>query len=86
MGNGMAGDSGNGEVGSQRLGVNPMGFYLGGIESWFAGQHYEIVIPYAGGLSNAGGTNKVQGDFLFRDHMGLGNAGGLWGIVRVKAQ
>jgi hypothetical protein len=78
MGNGVAGAGGDGEVGSQRIGWNPQGFYLGGIESWFAGQHYEIVLPSAGGLS------KVDGDYLFRDHMGLGNAGGLWGIVRVK--
>jgi hypothetical protein len=78
MGNGLAGANGDGQVGSQRLGFNPMGFYLGGIESWFAGQHYEIVLP------SAGGKTKVPGDYLFRDHMGLGNAGGLWGIVRVQ--
>jgi hypothetical protein len=81
MGTGLprfnGGVSGDGQVGSQRLGFNPNGFYLGGIESWFAGQHYEIVLP------SAGGETKVEGDYLFRDHMGLGNAGGLWGIVRV---
>ena len=69
---------GIGSVGSQALGDNPIGFHLGAIESWFSGQHYEIVIP------SAGGTNAVTGDYLFRDHMGLGNAGGLWGIVRVE--
>jgi len=69
---------GEGTVGSQNLGINPIGFYLGGIESWFPGAHYEIFIP------SAGGTNAVKGDYLFRDHMGLGNTGGLWGIVRVK--
>jgi hypothetical protein len=74
-GNGLPGD---GSVGSQDLGINPIGFWLGGIESWFPGQHYEIFIP------SAGGTNSVPGDYLFRDHMGLGNTGGLWGIVRVK--
>ena len=78
MGNGMAGSYGNGQVGSQRLGFNPNGFYLGGVESWFSGQHYEIVLP------SAGGEYKVTGDYLFRDHMGLGSAGGLWGIVRVE--
>jgi hypothetical protein len=77
MGNGHAGNAGNGSVGSQNLGDNPIGFELGGIESWFSGQHYEIVIP------SAGGSFGVPGDYLFRDHMGLGNAGGLWGIVRV---
>jgi hypothetical protein len=78
MGNGHAGTAGTGEVGSQALGDNPIGFGLGGIESWFAGEHYEVVIP------SAGGGNKVPGDYLFRDHMGLGNAQGLWGIVRVQ--
>jgi len=37
-------------------------------------------------ISSAGGEHKVDGDFLFRDHMGLGNAGGLWGIVRVEPE
>jgi len=68
----------DGSVGSQALGNNPIGFHLGGIESWFGTEHYEIVI------SSAGGTGAVPGDYLFRDHMGLGNAGGLWGIVRVE--
>jgi hypothetical protein len=85
MGNGHAGasaakggpDNNIPSVGSQNLGDNPIGFHLGGIESWFSGQHYEIVIP------SAGGSFGVEGDYLFRDHMGIGNAGGLWGIVRV---
>jgi len=71
---------GSGVVGSQSLGINPIGFWLGGIESWFPGQHYEIFIP----AGSAGGGNGIQGDYLFRDHMGLGNTGGLWGIVRVE--
>ena len=69
----------SGSVGSQSLGNNPVGFHLGGIESWFGTQHYEIVID------SAGGSNGVVGDYLFRDHMGLGTAGGLWGILRVGA-
>jgi hypothetical protein len=78
MGTGLlAGLPGSGSVGSQNLGDNPIGFELGGIESWFSGQHYEIVIP------SAGGGNGVAGDYLFRDHMGLGSTGGLWGILRV---
>jgi hypothetical protein len=78
MGNGLPGQPGTGSVGSQALGTNPIGFWLGGIESWFAGEHYEVVIP------KAGGANAVTGDYLFRDHMGLGNSQGLWGIVRVE--
>jgi hypothetical protein len=86
-GDGHAGRVGTGEVGSQFLaglpGVankeeNPLGMSLGGIESVIAGEHYEIVIP------SAGGSNAVPGDYLFRDHMGLGNVDGLWGIVRVE--
>jgi hypothetical protein len=78
-GYGHAGAAGSGSVGSQNLGNNPIGFHVGGIESWFSGQHYEIVIP------SAGGSFGVQGDYLFRDHMGIGNTGGLWGILRVGA-
>jgi len=69
---------GSGSIGSQSLGDNPVGFHLGAIESWFPGQHYEIVIR------SAGGGNEIVGDYLFRDHMGLGNTGGLWGILRVE--
>ncbi|MDH3531768.1 MAG: hypothetical protein OEO82_02505 [Gammaproteobacteria bacterium] len=79
MGNGVTGVNGDGQVGSQRLGNNRQGFDLGGIESWFGGQHYDIVIP------GAGGPSAVAGDYLYRDHMGLGNAQGLWGIVRVES-
>jgi hypothetical protein len=86
MGNGHAGTAaakGGTEnnvpsVGSKALGYNPIGMGIGGIESWFPGEHYEIVIP------SAGGENGVTGDYLFRDHMGLGNAQGLWGIIRVE--
>ena len=65
-------------VGSRNLGHNPVGFGQGGIDAWFPGSHYEVVIP------SAGGSNGVKGDYLFRDHMGLGNAQGLWGILRVE--
>ena len=78
MGNGVPGMNGTGEVGSKALGINPIGFYINGIESWFPSEHWEIFIP------SAGGANRVTGDYLFRDHMGLGNAQGLWGIVRVE--
>jgi hypothetical protein len=67
-------------VGSLNLGHNPIGFGQGGIDAWFPGSHYEVVIP------SAGGTNAVPGDYLFRDHMGLGNTQGLWGIIRVEGE
>ncbi len=65
------------EVGSQALGENPVGFYIGAFQSLMATGHFEIVAP------RAGGAYDVPGDYLFRDHMGLGNLDGLWGIVRV---
>ena len=84
----MAGAAGNGEVGSKRLAglghpgqwryESPMGMAIGGIESWYPGEHWEVVLP------SAGGGRKIPGDYLFRDHMGKGNASGLWGILRVE--
>ncbi|MDH4031070.1 MAG: hypothetical protein OEU49_09500, partial [Chromatiales bacterium] len=68
---------GGGSTGSQNLGVNPVGMAIGASESWMSGAHYEVFIPEAGGAAG------IPGDYLFRDHMGLGNTGGLWGIVRV---
>ena len=68
---------GGGSTGSQNLGVNPVGMAIGASESWMSGAHYEVFIP------EAGGAGHIPGDYLFRDHMGLGNTGGLWGIVRV---
>jgi hypothetical protein len=70
---------GGGSTGSQNLGVNPVGMAIGASESWMSGAHYEVFIP------EAGGAGRIPGDYLFRDHMGLGNTGGLWGIVRVTA-
>jgi hypothetical protein len=80
VGNGHTGLVGTGEVGSRNLGNNLISFGQGGIDAWFPGAHYEVVIP------SAGGTNGVPGDYLFRDHMGLGNTQGLWGIIRVESE
>jgi hypothetical protein len=80
VGNGHVGLAGTGEVGSKNLGDNLLSFGQGGIDAWFPGSHYEVVIP------SAGGTNGVPGDYLFRDHMGLGNTQGLWGIIRVESE
>ena len=78
MGNGHAGAAGTGSVGSQDLGWNPIGFSIGAQEWLIGGQHFEIVIP------SAGGKFRVTGDYLFRDRLGLGSSDGLWGIVRVE--
>jgi hypothetical protein len=74
---GLAGKCTTDDVGSQALGENPVGFYIGAFQSLMASGHFEIVAP------SAGGAYGVTGDYLFRDHMGLGNLDGLWGILRV---
>lgn len=68
----------SGNVPSQRIGDNPMSMYLGGQESITAPNHFDIVLP------SAGGEMAVTGDYLFRDQGGSGNAMGLWGILRVE--
>jgi manganese oxidase len=65
-------------VGSRAIGENPFGFDLGGLESWNAVTHYTVR------LREAGGGNGVTGDYLLRDQGSLGNAAGVWSIVRVK--
>ena len=65
-------------VGSRALGTNPIGFAMGGQESWNAVNHFSIVLP------SAGGGNAVAGDYLMRDQAAFGNASGVWSIMRVK--
>lgn len=67
-------------VGSVRFGLNPMAMYSGAQESVLPAAHFTFAIP------SAGGANAVPGDYLFRDFAGFGNAGGLWGILRVSDQ
>jgi hypothetical protein len=67
-------------VGSRAIGKNPIGFVLGGQESWNAPTSFDIV------LDSAGGGNGRQGDYLFRDQASFGNASGVWGILRVEEE
>ena len=67
-----------GAVASQTIGDNPIGFYLSAQESITPGNHFDIVLP------SAGGPNAVPGDYLFRDQASFGNTDGLWGIMRVE--
>jgi hypothetical protein len=63
---------------SQRLGLNPQGKYMGGEEGMgHVYGHWPI-------LFNAGGTNAIQGDYLFRDYAPNGNRNGMFGILRVE--
>lgn len=58
-------------------GHNNMSFWVGGQEGMSAQNHYDLLLP------DAGGRFGVTGDYLFHDSAGLGNYGGLWGILRV---
>jgi hypothetical protein len=65
------------EVPSNALGLNKQAKYLGGEEGMghvFA--HWPI-------LFDAGGTNHVRGDYLYRDYAPNGNRNGMFGILRV---
>jgi hypothetical protein len=68
-----------GNVGSVRIGDNPMQFYLGAQESLIGSSHY-VIKPTNG----AGGAGRVTGDYLFRDTAAAGMGGGAWGILRVQ--
>ena len=80
-------DQGNGPLeyfnftrhpGSVALGINPQGKYMGGEEGMgHVYGHWPI-------LFDAGGTYRVQGDFLFRDYAPNGNRNGQFGLMRVS--
>jgi hypothetical protein len=74
----LIGTGGQFEVASRAIGDNPTSFYLGGQESVSPAEHFDLVMDHAGGV------NGITGDYLYRDHAGLGNLEGLWGIVRVQ--
>jgi hypothetical protein len=65
-------------VGSLALGKNPLGKYMGSEEGMgHVYGHWPI-------LFNAGGSNGVAGDYLFRDYAPNGNRNGMFGILRVE--
>ena len=65
-------------VGSMALGLNPLGKYQGGEEGMgHVFGHWPI-------LFDAGGTDAVAGDYLFRDYAPNGNRNGMFGILRVQ--
>jgi hypothetical protein len=66
-------------VGSVRIGDNPMQIYFGAQESLIGSSHY-VFKP----LNGAGGAGRVTGDYLFRDTAAAGMGGGAWGILRVQ--
>jgi hypothetical protein len=58
-------------------GHNNISFWVGSQEGMSAQNHFDLLLP------DAGGRFGVTGDYLFRDSAGLGNYQGLWGILRV---
>ncbi len=71
---GLAGRCATGAVGSEAIGVNPLGFAQGGQESITPATHFDIVPTRTGDA----------GDYLFRDVASFGSTSGLWGILRVQ--
>jgi hypothetical protein len=65
-------------VPSLALGLNPQGKYMGGEEGMgHAYGHWPV-------LFDAGGTDGVAGDYLFRDYAPNGNRNGQFGVLRVQ--
>ncbi|WP_349618497.1 manganese-oxidizing multicopper oxidase MnxG [Azotobacter salinestris] len=68
----------NAGVASARFGNNPLSRYAGAQESVLPAAHFSFLFP------GAGGGNAVPGDYLYRDQATFGNAGGIWGLLRVQ--
>ncbi|WP_233093831.1 manganese-oxidizing multicopper oxidase MnxG [Azotobacter chroococcum] len=67
-------------VASVRFGNNPLSRYAGAQESVLPAAHFNFLYP------GAGGGNAAPGDYLYRDQAAFGNAGGLWGLLRVQQE
>jgi hypothetical protein len=74
-----AGDPLTDTVDSAALGLNPIGKWMGGEEGMGHAYSYWPL------LFDAGGSNAVPGDYLFRDYGPNGNRNGQFGILRVEA-
>jgi hypothetical protein len=61
------------------IGHNPLSQWQGMRMGHGPTDHFDVVLP------SAGGTNKVQGDYLYRAHYDLGFQGGALGAFRVGA-
>jgi hypothetical protein len=58
-------------------GWNNMSWWVSSQEGMSAENHFDLLLP------SAGGRFGVTGDYLFHDFAGFGNYQGLWGILRV---
>ena len=58
---------------------NPLSQWTGSRDTFGANSAFDVI------LKQAGGSNAVQGDYLFRTFIGKDFQNGLWGLVRVGA-
>jgi hypothetical protein len=64
--------------GSAVIGDNPLSNHFGAWAGHGAGNHYDVVVP------SAGGQDRVPGDYLFQTFNMADFPGGMWGILRVE--
>jgi manganese oxidase len=60
-------------------GHNNMSWWVGAQEGMSAHNHFDLLLP------RAGGRFGVAGDYLFHDSASFGNYQGLWGLLRVES-
>ena len=63
---------------SRVIGSNPYSEWKGVRDGHGPGEHFDL-LPKHG----AGGVNRIQGDYLFRDQASFSFDGGTWGVMRV---
>lgn len=73
-----AGDTPQYGIASQCEGANALGMHFGANDSVTPMQHFDFLLP------RAGGTDGVSGDYLLRDIGGFGVTSGLWSLIRVE--
>ena len=63
---------------STRIGFNTLSPREGAHMGFGPSNHFDLLLR-----NGAGGAFGATGDYLFRDHTGIGLDGGLWGLLRV---
>ncbi|HVR96278.1 MAG TPA: hypothetical protein VMW27_06675 [Thermoanaerobaculia bacterium] len=64
---------------STQIGRNGFSLWEGAHMGHGPSNHFDVLIR-----NGAGGKFSLRGDYLFRDQVGMGLDGGLWGILRVQ--
>jgi manganese oxidase len=62
----------------EEVGHQMVSRWTGSQEGFGANNHFDILVPHAGGRFG------TTGDYLFRDNASFGNLQGMWGILRVE--